>query len=466
MGRIKDLIVKNFPFQPTDDQGQFLDVFEKFIKSTEGEDVLILKGYAGTGKTTVLSMINKCLGAFKWKIMMMAPTGRAAKVMATYSNSQAFTIHKVIYKQQNDPSAGTLSFKRQPNYFKRTLFIVDEASMIGDEFNFGKQGLLTDVIEYVFEKPENKNKLLIVGDPAQLPPVGLNESPALTKEGIEKIIFYEPEMAELTQVTRQDLDSGILLHANDIRQKMHEGVFEPVFNTNKFTDIFKMSTERMEDGLRYAYDKFGQENTAVVCRSNFAAVQYNKFIRQTIHWYEHEVESGELLMVVRNNYFFLPEDAPAGFIANGDFIEVMKVYAEEEMYGLRFARMRFRMLDYPDQEPVEAKVLLDTLHQPEASLSAETSKELYITIRAELEQVAKNKKDLKELIRTNEYLNALQIKYAYALTCHKSQGGQWDAVFLDRGYLPPERQDKEYMRWLYTAVTRAKKELYLIEKSK
>ncbi|WP_271711698.1 ATP-dependent DNA helicase [Marinigracilibium pacificum] len=466
MGRIKDLIVKNFPFDPTPDQNSFLEVFETFIKDTSGQDVLILKGYAGTGKTTVLSAINRCLGAFRWKIMMLAPTGRAAKVMATYSKSQAFTIHKLIYKQQNDPDAGTLSFKRQPNYFKNTLFIVDEASMIGDEFNFGKQGLLTDLMEYVFEKPQNKNKLLIVGDPAQLPPVGLEESPALTAEGIEKILFYKPEICELTQVTRQDIDSGILLHANDIRHKMFNGVYDPVFNTAKFTDIFKMTTERMEDGLRYAYDKYGQENTAVVCRSNYAAVQYNKYIRQVIHWYEHEVEAGELLMVVRNNYFFLPEDSPAGFIANGDFIEVIKMYGEEEMYGYRFATMRFRMLDYPDQEPVEAKVLLDTLHQPEASLSSEASRELYITIRAELEQVAKNKKDLKELIRSNPYINALQIKYAYALTCHKSQGGQWDAVFLDRGYFPKEKQDKEYMRWIYTAVTRAKKELYLIEKVK
>ncbi len=417
-----------------------------------------MRGYAGTGKTTVVSAIVQMLPYFNFKYVLMAPTGRAAKVMSGYSKRSAFTIHKKIFHQVAEPGGG-LQFKRQSNYHQNTVFIIDEASMLSDQSDFGNKGLLTDLIDYVFTK--DKNRLLLIGDVAQLPPVGSTESPALEIDYLKATFNMEAASIELTEVMRQEESSGILFNATELRNELPKPRFEPKFSTSRFKDVFKMTGERMEDGLRYAYDKYGTENTVIICRSNKNAVQYNQYIRRTIQFREDELEAGDILMIVRNNYFFLPENAPAGFLANGDFVEVLKIVRFEEYYGLRFATLNLRLLDYPDQESFEGKVILDTLYTPEASLSNTAYKSLYDQVVEDYADVS-TKTERAKAIKKDPFLNALQVKFAYALTCHKSQGGQWDAVFVDQGYLNEDMVDQEYVRWLYTAVTRATKELFLV----
>lgn len=392
----------------------------------------------------------------------MAPTGRAAKVMSAYSKRAAFTIHKKVFQQTAAPGGG-LIFKRQKNYHKQTLFIVDEASMISNHQEFGKKGLLEELMDYVFS--QEGNRLLLIGDVAQLPPVGVTESPALEKNYLDSTFKTEVKSLEMTEVMRQGEASGILFNATKLRNELVKEQFQIRFSTSGFKDVFKMTGERLEDGLRYAYDKYGVEDTAIICRSNKNAVQYNQYIRRAIQYREDELEAGDLLMIVRNNYTFLPEDTVAGFIANGDFVEVMKIIRFEEYYDMRFADLQLRMIDYPDQEPFEAKVLLDTLYTNEPSLKDDAYKKLYDQVSEDYADIASKTERIKS-IKKDPFLNALQIKFAYALTCHKSQGGQWSAVFVDQGYLTDEMVDREYLRWLYTAVTRAQKELFLVNFNK
>jgi ATP-dependent exoDNAse (exonuclease V) alpha subunit len=301
----------------------------------------------------------------------------------------------------------------------------------------------------------------LIGDVAQLPPVGVTESPALEKAYLDSNFKTDVKRLEMTEVMRQVEGSGILYNATQLRKELGKESFQIKFATSRFKDIFKMTGERLEDGLRYAYGKYGVEDTAIICRSNKNAVQYNQYIRRAIQYREDELEAGDLLMVVRNNYTFLPEDTVAGFIANGDFVEVMKIIRFEEYYGMRFADLRLRMIDYPDLEPFEAKVMLDTLYTNEPSLKDDAYKALYDQVVEEYADVASKTERMKS-IKKDPFLNALQVKFAYALTCHKSQGGQWSAVFVDQGYLTDEMVDREYLRWLYTAVTRAKEELFLV----
>lgn len=419
---------------------------------------MLVRGYAGTGKTTVVSAIVKMLPYFNYKYVLMAPTGRAAKVMSSYAERTAFTIHKKVFQQTAEPG-GELNFSRQTNYHKSTVFIVDEASMLSDKSDFGQKGLLSDLIDYVFEK--EGNRLIFIGDTAQLPPVGSPESPALESAYLRSTFKMDVGMIELTEVMRQAEASGILYNATNLRMELHKEDFNIHFRTGGFKDMFRMTGERLEDGLRYAYDKYGVENTAIVCRSNKNAVQYNEYIRRAIQYREDELEAGDILMIVRNNYHFLPENAPGGFLANGDFVEVMKIIRFEEYYGLRFATLDLQLTDHPETEPFEAKVILDTLHTPEASLSNEAYQSLYRQVMEDYLDIDTKAERMKS-IRKDPFLNALQVKFAYALTCHKSQGGQWDAVFVDQGYLSEEMVDREYVRWLYTAITRASKELFLV----
>jgi len=434
-------------------------MFDPFLlKADQEKPTLILRGYAGTGKTTIVSAIVKTLPFFNMKYVLMAPTGRAAKVMSSYAKRTAFTIHKKVFQQTAAPGGG-LQFKRQKNYHKQTLFIVDEASMISDHHDYGKKGLLAELIDFVFS--QEGNKLLLIGDVAQLPPVGVTESPALEKAYLRSSFKTDVESLEMTEVMRQDEASGILFNATNLRNELAKKVFNIRFSTKGFNDMFKMTGERLEDGLRYAYDKYGTEETAIICRSNKNAVQYNQYIRRTIQYREDELDAGDLLMVVRNNYTFLPEETVAGFIANGDFVEVLKIIRFEDYYGLRFADLRLRLLDYPDQEPFDAKVILDTLYANDASLNDQAYKKLYDEVSEDYADIA-SKTERMKAIKKDPFLNALQVKFAYALTCHKSQGGQWSAVFVDQGYLTDEMVDREYLRWLYTAITRAKEELFLV----
>jgi len=459
LAKPSEILKTKFPFEPTSGQSQLFELFDDFLLDKKAHNpVLVLRGYAGTGKTTVVGAIVKMLPFFKFRYVLMAPTGRAAKVMSGYTKRTAFTIHKKIFQQTAKPGEG-FQFKRQKNYYKDSLFIVDEASMISSKAEFGQKSLLEELFDYVFSQPGNR--LLLIGDVAQLPPVGSNESPALEQDYLKGTFKSEIHATELTEVMRQEEESGILFNATRLRQILHEE--NPVIKmaTSRFPDIYKMTGEKLEDGLRYAYDKYGTENTVIICRSNKNAVQYNQYIRRSIRYSEDELEAGDILMIVRNNYHFLPENTPAGFLANGDFVEVLKIIRFEEVYDLRFASLRLKLLDYPEQEPFEAKVLLDTLYSPEASLNDAAYRKLYEMVSEDYADIA-TKTERIRAIKKDPYLNALQVKFAYALTCHKSQGGQWDAVFVDQGYLTEEMVDQDYIRWLYTAVTRASKELFLV----
>jgi ATP-dependent exoDNAse (exonuclease V) alpha subunit len=391
--------------------------------------------------------------------VLLAPTGRAAKVMSGYSEKIALTIHKKIYKQTADAFSGTLTFQRQKNYHDNTLFIVDEASMITDEADFGSRSLLADLVEFVFENPGNK--LMLVGDTAQLPPVGKELSPALDGDYLERTFYMSVFQEELKEVMRQDEESGILFNATQLRSQLGTGAADIHITTRSYRDVFKMTGEKLEEGLRYAYDKYGTENSIILTRSNKSAVQYNEYIRRVINFSEDELDAGDRLMVVRNNYNILDEDSPAGFIANGDFVELLKIRKTEEIHGFRFADVILRLTDYEKQPEFDAKIFLDALHSPSASMSAEDNKKLYESVQQDYFYI-KSKKDRVEALRKDPYLNALQVKFAYALTCHKAQGGQWSAVFIDQGYLPEEQINTEFIRWLYTAITRATDEVFLM----
>lgn len=454
-----ELLRKNFPFEPTTGQHNFFNHMNAFLGKTSPEGLtFVLRGYAGTGKTSLISALVKSLPRLNLKSMLLAPTGRAAKVMGNYSQRAAFTIHKIIYKPKDQTGDLGGGFDLVKNYYKDTVFIIDESSMLADEM-LGGRSLLRDLIQYVFQ--ESSNRLLLVGDTAQLPPVGSTLSPALDASYLSRNFRLQVELLELTEVMRQQLDSGILYNATALRSQLVEKTPQILFTNKGFPDFFKMTGERLEDGLRYAYEKYGIENTAIITRSNKSAVQYNQYIRQTIHYYEDEISAGDMLMVVKNNYTYMADSERVNFIANGDFAEVTKIRSFEELYGLRFATLELRLIDYPDEPYFEAKVILDTLYSTTPALNVDQYRELYRQVAADYADIA-SKSERMDLIKKDPYLTALQIKFAYALTCHKSQGGQWDAVFVDQGYLTDEQVDKEYIRWLYTAMTRAKKELFMV----
>ncbi|TDQ19522.1 exodeoxyribonuclease-5 [Algoriphagus boseongensis] len=454
-----DLLIKYFPFSPTSGQASFFQKMNSFLEKTPDEKpTFVLKGYAGTGKTSLISALVKILPRLDMRSLLLAPTGRAAKVMSNYSGRGAYTVHKIIYKPKGDPGTMGGGFILQKNYYKDTLFVVDESSMLADDGGMSGN-LLWDLIQFVFSGKDNR--LLLVGDTAQLPPVGSEYSPALEAGYLLRHFRLQADEIELTEVMRQRLESGVLYNATQLRQQLKIEVPAIQVHTMGFKDIFRMTSERLEDGLRYAYDKFGTENTTIITRSNKAAVQYNQYIRRVIHFYEDEISAGDLLMIVKNNYTYMAESDKVNFLANGDMAEVMKIRNFEEMYGLRFATLELRLLDYPEEPFFEAKVILDTLYSPSPSLTREQYRSLYEQISEDYADVA-NKTERQELIRKDPYLNALQVKFAYALTCHKAQGGQWKAVFVDQGYLKDEQVDRDFVRWLYTAMTRATDELYLV----
>lgn len=459
--KISDLLRKKFKHDPTPSQSELFKLMDDFLE--EGDEIIrsafVLKGYAGTGKTTFISALVKVLPKFGWKSVLLAPTGRAAKVMATYSRRKAQTIHKKIYRQKEDSYTGNFVFERQKNYHEDTLFIVDEASMISDSKEFGGSSLLHDLLDFIFENPGNK--LILIGDEAQLPPVHMSVSPALDVEHLSG--YYHTEIIEhrLTEVTRQAQGNGILGNATELRNLLGDEEPQIQFVTAGYSDLFRMTGERIEDGLRYAYDKFGRENVIVITRSNKNAVQYNQYIRNQIDDAQDELSVGDLLMVVRNNYTVLDETSEAGFIANGEFVQVKRVGREEAMHGFRFASVTLQLVDYPEEPEFDTLIFLDTLHSNSPSLSRDENKALYESVLKDYFFI-NSKKERNDLVRKDKYLNALQVKYAYALTCHKSQGGQWEVVFVDQGYLPSAQVDEDFIRWLYTAITRGSKQVFLV----
>ena len=329
-----------FPYEPTDDQALLFKQLDAFLRDQlPGRKVFVLRGYAGTGKTTVVSALVQWLHKMQRKYTLMAPTGRAAKVMAGYAGVAASTIHKKIYRQTSGAPAERLNFQRQPNRAEQTLYIVDEASMISDEKAFGENGLLDDLMGFVFEK--TSNKLLLIGDTAQLPPVGQLLSPALDPELLGHRFRAEVGSVELRQVMRQAQQSGILVNATELREELREETPNIQLHTKGFRDIFKMGGDKLEDGLRWAYRNYGHENTTIICRSNRNANQYNQLIRRALFDAEEEIEGGDYLMVVRNNYYWLPKDSEIGFLANGDFLQITKVIRREEVFGFHFAQAQW-----------------------------------------------------------------------------------------------------------------------------
>jgi exodeoxyribonuclease-5 len=444
----------------TSEQQVFLQKLDDFFQPSKNKTAFILRGYAGTGKTLMVSSLVKIASKIGYKVALLAPTGRAAKVLSGYAKKRASTIHRKIY-QQIDTKGGNFVFKRVKNSSTNTIYIVDEASMISDNAVFGSKSLLDDLISYVFENIDAENKLLLVGDVAQLPPVGETLSVALDKDYMAHKYGLEITFQEFTQVMRQEQNSGILYNATLIRDCIRKQEVTLSMRTKGYKDFYKMTSERLEDGLRYAYDKFGIEDTIVVCRSNKSANNFNQYIRRTIRFAESEIEAGDYLMIVKNNYFVLADNGQEGFLANGDFVEVLKIRNEEEEYGLRFATMELRLIDYPDAPSFEAKVILNTLYTEHPSMPAEEYDKLYKNISESYAYITQQRKR-QEALKNDPYLNALQVKFAYAITCHKSQGGQWKAVFVEQGFMTEEMVDTEFLRWLYTAITRAEKELFLV----
>lgn len=459
---LKAILIEKLGFPPTNSQTCLIDTLAEFISGAEPDRIMLIKGYAGTGKTTMLYSLTQCLLSLKIRSVLMAPTGRAAKVMASYSGMPAFTIHKKIYRQQS-ASDGMGRFVLNKNLYKNTYFIVDEASMISNEMGenavFGSGRLLDDLLQYVYSG-ENCH-LVLVGDTAQLPPVGLSISPALEAFSLEQYGFSVSEV-ELKEVVRQAEGSGVLSNATEMRNIIAEQHYEGFFpiETKSFPDVERISGGELIETISSCYDKYGFFDTTVVTRSNKRANLFNKGIRGSILYKENEIERGDLVMVVKNNYFWPGEDDKLDFIANGDIAEIISIYGYEELYGFRFADVCLRFVDYEDVE-LDCKIFLETLSIETASFSSERNRELFHAVSEDYIDI-RNKKERWKKIKENPYFNALQVKYAYALTCHKAQGGQWKAVFVDHGYLVEDMLDTEYYRWLYTAFTRPTEKLYLV----
>ena len=463
---IKNLLSQQFQWSPTAQQDEVFGLLAEFLHTFSKDSCFILKGYAGTGKTTIISALVNTLPKIQKRSVLLAPTGRAAKVMSAYSGRKALTIHKKIYRKKNAVSL-QMDFTLAENLHEDTLFIVDEASMITTEgFNLYSDGLLADLISYV--QSGNNCTLMLVGDTAQLPPVGLDSSPALDISYVNANFGLDIFTYELTDVVRQDKGSGILYNATKIRKEIKLDEDSPTYSfpkfiTQGFGDTFRMTGDRLIEGLHYAYDKYEIENCMVICRSNKSANLYNKHIRNQILFREEEITGGDIVMIVKNNYYWLQQhdEKHTGFLANGDMAVVKKVSNVHDMHGFRFADLYLEFMDNNEGDAIRCRVLLDSLHVDAAQLPYEEQQKLYQSIARDYEDIPA-KKDRMEAIKKDPYYNALQIKFAYAITCHKAQGGQWPLVFIDQGYMTDDMLTTEFLRWLYTGITRATKELFLV----
>ena len=454
-------IRQNFPHTPTNEQLFALNILADFLLSANENSALLLKGYAGTGKTSLVGALVKTMSGLKQKSVLLAPTGRAAKVLSNYAGQQAFTIHKKIYRQNafsNDLSA----FHPSDNLHKDTLFIVDEASMISnqgiDSHYFGSGRLLDDLVHYVYSG-ENC-RLMLMGDTAQLPPVMQVESPALQAD-ILKGYNLQVDEIQLTEVVRQDLNSGILYNATLLRDSLRNNRVEiyPKLTVKGFADIQMINGSELIEAISNAYSKDGLDDTIVISRSNKRANIYNNGIRNQILYREEELSTGDRLMIVKNNYFWTRNNKEIDFIANGEIVQVLRVRNESHLYGFRFCDVTVRFQDY-DME-LDIKILLDTLQTEAPALPKELNDKLFYTILEDYQDISTKSGKMKKM-KENPHYNVVQVKYAYAITCHKAQGGQWKNVFLDIGYMTEEMLGENFYRWLYTAMTRATDRLYLV----
>ncbi len=451
-----DEFLKAFSYEPTSCQDSLFKKTSDFLSSDDG-DILVVNGYAGTGKTSAVSAIINALIKLRFNCVLLAPTGRAAKVLSQASGRQASTIHKGIYRQKGVGEGGWGQFSLAPNKCKHTLFVVDEASLIGidssSQANFGSGDLLSDLVRFV--RAGDDCRLLLVGDSAQLPPVGMDESPALSRDYMDG--FGGVSYASLSSVVRQAAESGILANATTLRMNLDAGKL--ALSTAGYHDVVRVSGEELVETIGRAYDKYGEEQTIVVCRSNRKAIRYNLGIRAMVQFKEEKLLRSDTLMIVKNCYQFVDEDSAMGYIANGDVARLDKIGSYEDRYGLHFATAHLTFPDYDDQAVV-AKVLLDTLESESASLTPAQQEALYEGVNADYAHITSKRKRYEQ-VREDPYYNALQLKYAQAVTCHKAQGGQWDCVFIDCPFWE-EEFSRDDLKWMYTALTRASKMVYLV----
>jgi len=453
---------KNLKHKTTNNQNILFDELSEYISDFKSKSIFLLKGYAGTGKTSSISAVVKTLSELNLKTVLLAPTGRAAKVFSSFAGVAAKTIHKKVYRQKSAAN-GFGVFPLDRNIHKDTWFIVDEASMISNSSYensvFGTGKLLSDLIEYVYSG--YNCSLILIGDTAQLPPVGLNISPALDKLVLEDYGFDVKEII-LTEVVRQSSNSGILSNATLLRKKLSEFTFN--FETpkliDKFDDFIRVSGEELIDAISNAYDNYGLDEVIIINRSNKRANKYNEGIRKSILYKDGKISVGDFLMIVKNNYYWTEKIKEVDFIANGDTVEIIKIYDYQDLYDFHFADIRVRFVDYNDIE-LDVKIILDAIDTETASLKQEDSKKLFYSISEDYADITQKGKRYAK-VKEDKYFNALQVKFSYAVTCHKAQGGQWKIVFVDQGYINDDMINKEYYRWLYTAFTRPIEKLYLI----
>ena len=454
-------ISRNFPYSFTNDQTEALEKIGSFLFSGISDQIFLLTGYAGTGKSSLTGSLVRTMAAFRQKTILLAPTGRAAKVFSGYAAQQSFTIHKKIYRQQK-LSEGTPHFSLSENMHKHTLFIVDEASMINNEsaeFSlFGTGRLLDDLIEYVYSG--EGCRMMLIGDTAQLPPVKQDYSPALDKQILQSYSLQVTD-AVLTEIVRQAEESGVLYNATTLRNalRLNETSAYPKLKVNGFTDVKRITGTELIDEIGDSYRNDGMEETIVISRSNKRVNAYNNGIRNRVLYREEELSTGDILMITKNNYYWVDNFENLDFLANGEFVEVQRVKGEEYMYGFRFCNVVLYHRDYDIE--FEAKIILDVLHTEVPGLSREQNDLLFINVMEDYADITQKKMRYKE-VKANPYYNALQVKYGYAVTCHKAQGGEWKNVYLDLGYIQQSYMGENFYRWLYTSVTRSTQSLYLV----
>ena len=448
-------------FETTSGQKKIIEKLSEYLAADDFSRIFVLNGYAGTGKTTLIAALVGALKEVGIKPVLLAPTGRAAKVLARYAGEKALTIHKRIYRERTNADYES-KFTLNPNPERGAVFIVDEASMLSDTTSggavFGSGSLLSDLVDYV--RSGRGCRLILVGDSAQLPPVGSDFSPALDPSTLSA--YGEVDYATLDEGVRQESESGILFNATLVRCMLENGLCEiPHFDLN-YPDIEALEGGEFLEKLQDCYDRYGRDETIVITRSNRRANRYNEGIRRNVLYAEEEIESRDMLMIVKNNYYFPEhtENCPMNFIANGDIARLKRIRRFEEFYGFRFADAVVEFPDYEDTE-IECKLLLDTLTSESPSLTREESSRLFYEVEKDYTEIRSKLKRFRE-IRENPHFNALQIKFSYAVTCHKAQGGQWRAVFVDRCLFGDEPMTRDLLRWLYTALTRATERLYLV----
>lgn len=457
--------LRKFRFEPTSCQDHLFSEIASFV-TCDDADIMVVNGYAGTGKTSALGAVINSLAAMEVPVVLLAPTGRAAKVLSGIAHRPAFTVHKHIYRQKSVGSDGYGQFSLSPNKSRSTLYVVDEVSLIGIETQqqnsatFGTGNLLEDLVNFV--RSGDDCRLVLVGDSAQLPPVGLDSSPALSPDFMEG--FGGVRFCTLSTVVRQAEESGILHNATIVREMISSSdgydTFEEIgLDISGFDDIERIKGSDLIETLSDAYDRYGEDGTIVLCRSNRQAIRYNMGIRSSVQYKEDRLERNDKLMIVKNCYQFVDDVEGMDYIANGDVAKLLRISKFEERYGLHFATAELSFPDYDDQG-ITAKVCLDTLESESASLTYEQQNALYNGVSADYAHLG-SKKKIWEAVREDKYFNALQIKYAEAVTCHKSQGGQWDCVFIDCPFWQ-EEQTLDDIKWLYTALTRAIKKVYLV----